>query len=279
MLKTYFKGSFESTPEENFYVSYIMKKIKEIHPDMCPLAVQKVVVDVVKKLNLPVLTFWYLHGETSMFPPDQVIVPTSEEIFSGASSSGFEVMKKEEIDEQISQSSPLFAGLDFPRVKKKQYTLYKNEFYQAMYELDELTKSDLDHYSKDFIDLLTRVRTYLPAEKEYGPIYEILFKYNKSIKQLLLKKSSLNNATIVSLTKDILKAIECINPLFFNNEVDADRLKGCIFPENAYLELSDFQSQIDELLQSSSLDKLIPIKLSTETEVELHSHFSDLIKV
>lgn len=267
-LTSYFAGSFKPTEKEQLYVSYILRRIEELGVELSDLAVQKVVVDVIEQLELPVLTFWYLHGKTGMFP-NQRIAETSDDIFNF----GEDFIDRARLDGQIEASTKIFGHLGFNQVKKKQYEEYGNTTYLAFLKLDELMLRGLDDDSDRLISVLSDIRANLPAEEDYGPVYAVLFKLIKTVKRLGIRGQSINNSQMHSSIRTIVDVIMNINPLYFNNGVDAQRLRQCIFPDSEHLRLYEVESNLEDLMVSDNASALTSLKV----DAGLFSDFSDLL--
>lgn len=246
-LKSYY--DLPLTDEENVYVAGILSELRNLFPNekFGQTQLQKIVVHVVKELQLKnVLMFDFRLGTiVPAYCGALELIPSTDEIIREATAKGinFDVAK---IDSAIKDAHQIFHTNSSGEVRQIQYKLYDKKLYSVMMCLDSATE-----ISKTTVNDLFALHSLLPKNNDYLLVSEFILECIDFFK-LQLEISQKSNAGLPWI-RDIIKHIEDINPKYFNNNVQPERLLKRLESETA---LSQQKIEDDKLSLQAAIDAL-----------------------
>lgn len=208
-IKTYF--NLQPTINEIFFISYIHKRMielagKEINEDT---KIQKIRVKVIHKLHLPVLTFWYLYGATSLAEPKQEISWSADEIWGyGISHQLINGLKREDLDSNIVDAIKSYNRISSQSARRKQYQELDNSLYICIYKIEQTIKRDLSTLITQVIKLLQELDIEIPIDHDYSICKEVLFEIIIFLKRLDINKEDITKWPIKKLLTDFLLSLK-----------------------------------------------------------------------
>lgn len=195
----------EPNKSEKALTEFIISKIDKItKTPSSSVRYQKIIIDVARKLKLPITRFWFHMGEITPYITTCNLCCSESRIL--------EIIRPDldqttisKIDEQVKKSSEIFTpNMNSMEIREKQYLLYKNEQYMCLLDIIKLLDYGFSSNQEEVLTLLSKFINLVPKNQLYLDFYDKYFEYVILIKKLVFSRSSINDEQIKESFKDIV---------------------------------------------------------------------------